>query len=102
MRANFVGSSVVSAITHTPASGPFGPLTTPESSLAVERPANKAAPAAARRRSIFTLTPSGKIAWAMLLPIPGVRAVTYFRFGLNRRRPARGDPDFVFARTIDG
>src|SRR5262245_42587875 len=29
MRANFVGSSVVSAITHTPASGPLGPVTTP-------------------------------------------------------------------------
>src|SRR5262245_39903946 len=27
--ANFVGSSVVSAITHTPASGPDGPRTTP-------------------------------------------------------------------------
>src|SRR6185503_16807464 len=27
--ANLVGSSVVSAITHTPASGPLGPVTTP-------------------------------------------------------------------------
>src|SRR6266480_2422236 len=29
MRTNFVGRSWVSAITHTPASGPFGPVTTP-------------------------------------------------------------------------
>src|SRR5262249_12136726 len=33
MRANFVGSSVVSAITHTPASGPLGPVTTPPMAL---------------------------------------------------------------------
>src|SRR5262249_45966626 len=31
--ANFVGRSVVSAITHTPASGPLGPRTTPPRSL---------------------------------------------------------------------
>src|SRR5215831_17125933 len=31
--ANLVGRSVVSAITQTPASGPFGPLTTPPRSL---------------------------------------------------------------------
>src|SRR3989440_12195750 len=29
MRTNFVGRSWVSAITHTPASGPFGPVTAP-------------------------------------------------------------------------
>src|SRR5438552_7420909 len=29
MRTNLVGRSCVSAITHTPASGPFGPVTTP-------------------------------------------------------------------------
>src|SRR5215210_2165720 len=29
MRTNFVGRSFVSAITHTPASGPRGPVTTP-------------------------------------------------------------------------
>src|SRR5688572_17653438 len=29
MRTNFVGRSFVSAMTHTPASGPFGPVTTP-------------------------------------------------------------------------
>src|SRR5436190_1889729 len=29
MRTNLVGRSLVSAITHTPASGPFGPVTTP-------------------------------------------------------------------------
>src|SRR5215471_3069190 len=34
MRANLVGRSLVSAITHTPASGPFGPLTTPPMSSA--------------------------------------------------------------------
>jgi hypothetical protein len=32
IRANFVGSAAVSAITQTPASGPFGPVTTPEMS----------------------------------------------------------------------
>jgi hypothetical protein len=32
--ANFVGKSVVSAITQTPASGPFDPLTVPPISLA--------------------------------------------------------------------
>src|SRR6266704_2907558 len=35
--ANFVGRSVVSAITHTPASGPLGPLTTPPRSPAPTR-----------------------------------------------------------------
>src|SRR6516165_10057227 len=61
--ANLVGRSVVSAITQTPASGPFGPLTTPPISLspmvtpagavcgaascADERVSNKAAPIAA-------------------------------------------------------
>src|SRR5215469_15466561 len=34
MRAKRVGVSLVSAITHTPASGPFGPLTTPPISVA--------------------------------------------------------------------
>src|SRR6187401_1879151 len=34
MRAKRVGSSVVSAITHTPASGPLGPVTVPEMSSA--------------------------------------------------------------------
>src|SRR5215468_5414990 len=34
MRANFVGRSVVSAMTQTPASGPFGPVTTPPMSSA--------------------------------------------------------------------
>src|SRR5215470_6610792 len=34
MRANLVGRSVVSAITQTPASGPFDPLTTPPMSSA--------------------------------------------------------------------
>src|SRR5262245_4534475 len=34
MRANLVGRSLVSAITHTPASGPFDPVTTPP--MAVE------------------------------------------------------------------
>src|SRR5215218_1133221 len=33
MRTNFVGRSFVSAITHTPASGPFGPVTTPPMSV---------------------------------------------------------------------
>src|SRR5215467_4966769 len=33
MRANFVGRSVVSAMTHTPASGPLGPVTTPPMAL---------------------------------------------------------------------
>src|SRR2546421_8707309 len=33
MRTNFVGRSWVSAITHTPASGPFGPVTTPAMSV---------------------------------------------------------------------
>src|SRR6516162_9519660 len=61
--ANLVGRSVVSAITQTPASGPFGPLTTPPRSLsptvtpagavccaascAGERDSNSAAPIAA-------------------------------------------------------
>src|SRR5215472_11113073 len=61
--ANLVGRSVVSAITQTPASGPFGPLTTPPRSLsptvtpagavccaascAGERVSNSAAPIAA-------------------------------------------------------
>src|SRR2546430_15985187 len=34
MRTNFVGRSWVSAITHTPASGPFGPVTAPAMSAA--------------------------------------------------------------------
>src|SRR5687768_18447974 len=34
MRTNFVGRSVVSAITQTPASGPLGPVTTPAMSSA--------------------------------------------------------------------
>src|SRR5262245_34773375 len=34
MRANLVGRSLVSAITHTPASGPFDPVTTPPMSVA--------------------------------------------------------------------
>src|SRR5262245_18607351 len=34
MRTNRVGSSVVSAMTHTPASGPLGPVTTPPMSSA--------------------------------------------------------------------
>src|SRR5262245_24747592 len=34
MRANLVPRSLVSAITQTPASGPFGPLTTPPMSVA--------------------------------------------------------------------
>ncbi|PYM11876.1 MAG: hypothetical protein DMD81_25695 [Candidatus Rokuibacteriota bacterium] len=33
IRANFVGSSVVSAMTQTPPSGPLGPETTPPMSL---------------------------------------------------------------------
>src|SRR5580765_7315014 len=33
MRANLVGRSVVSAMTHTPASGPLGPVTTPPMAL---------------------------------------------------------------------
>src|SRR6476659_3863088 len=35
MRANLVGRSVVSAITHTPASGPLDPVTVPPMSLSV-------------------------------------------------------------------
>jgi hypothetical protein len=34
MRTNFVGRSAVSAMTQTPASGPFGPVTTPPMSSA--------------------------------------------------------------------
>src|SRR5262245_65327967 len=52
MRANFVGSSVVSAITHMPASGPLGPVTTPPMALL----------------SIFTAPPAP--CWAPSVPAP--------------------------------
>src|SRR5262245_4030010 len=52
MRANFVGRSVVSAMTHTPASGPLGPLTTPPMALP----------------SIFTAPPTP--CWALSVPAP--------------------------------
>src|SRR3970040_2173063 len=54
MRANFVGRSVVSAITHTPASGPFGPLTTPLMSCAV---ATKGTAASRRMSQAFIPPP---------------------------------------------
>src|SRR3970282_1991595 len=52
MRANFVGKSVVSAMTHTPASGPLGPFTTPPMSCACARKG-----AAASRQTIRVLIP---------------------------------------------
>ena len=63
MRANLVGSSVVSAITHTPASGPFALVTVPPMSsgsmatgppcvwtIEENAPANAHASSAARTR----------------------------------------------------
>src|SRR5687768_4701471 len=54
MRTNFVGRSVVSAITQTPASGPLGPVTTPPMSSASMRTA----------AAVF---------WALMLPAEAAR-----------------------------
>src|SRR2546430_12888777 len=66
MRTNFVGRWWVSAITHTPASGPFGPVTTPAMSAApmgtpwaargqVQRPVARPTIATAARQSRVVL-----------------------------------------------
>src|SRR5687767_15945260 len=60
--ANFVGRSDVSAITHTPASGPFAPVTTPSMSslslvvASLARPVVQAAQSAADA-TIATVSP---------------------------------------------
>src|SRR5882724_3544618 len=64
----FVGRSFVSAITHTPASGPFAPVTTPPMSLASTR----------------TAAPAGCAA-AMPTEAADINAVT---LTLSRQRPA--------------
>src|SRR2546421_4664655 len=64
MRMNLVGRSWVSAITHTPASGPFGPVTTPAMSEApIERPwaARGHAGRFAARPTIITWTDQRRI-----------------------------------------
>src|SRR5438045_6727727 len=57
MRAKRVGSSVVSAMTQTPASGPFGPVTVPEISLvSTARAACDATPATRINVAISRIT----------------------------------------------
>src|SRR6516164_140275 len=78
MRANFVGKSPVSAITHTPASGPFELVTTPLIGCA------PALPGASTR--------SGAIARSGAIVRSRLMAWTACRLSLGPRAPARQPP----------
>jgi hypothetical protein len=67
MRAKRVGSSVVSAITQTPASAPFAELTVPEIALLPAAATGIAARNAAGRRTFVNLAIDGR-----LLPFAGL------------------------------
>src|SRR5687768_14341252 len=100
--ANFVGRSEVSAITHTPASGPLAPVTTPamSSPSIVVAPGVRRAPCvqAAQNNAAAAVVAAAKSAVVVIIcqlleparsPARHGHAITYPAGGINRRRAAR-------------
>src|SRR5213080_3939309 len=94
MRTNFVGRSWVSAITHTPASGPFGPVTAPAMSAApmgTPWPARGHAGRFAARPTIITWTKQRRI--VLISPSITYSTLGSTSFPLSRRERGTGGED---------
>src|SRR5262249_44168968 len=94
--ANFVGRSDVSAMTHTPASGPFAPATTPPMSLAPTC-GGSAAGCASSRTCQAVSTPTMAIATASLTCLDSV--VVFIAAILRRCRRHRQGPAVLHSAT---